>query len=133
VGAASSPIRRGGGVAFGPSPRSYARNVPKKVRKAALRMALSDKLQNGMMVVLNDFSLPEIKTKAFLEIMTNFGAEKALVVTESKNVNLEKSSRNIPNIKVLRCEGLNVYDVLKHDHLFFVQPAVEKIQEVLVP
>jgi large subunit ribosomal protein L4 len=133
VGAASSPIRRGGGVAFGPSPRSYARIVPKKVRKAALRMALSDKLQNGMMVVLNDFSLPEIKTKAFMEIMASFGAEKALVVTESKNVNLEKSSRNIPNIKVLRYEGLNVYDVLKHDHLFFVQPAVEKIQEVLVP
>jgi large subunit ribosomal protein L4 len=131
VGSAASPTRRGGGVAFGPMPRKYERKVSKKVRKAALRMALSDKFRNDRLVVLDGFDLPDIKTKAFVEVMKNFEADKALIVTMGKNETLEKSARNVPRVKVLRSEGLNVYDVLNHDHLFVVENAVGTIQEAL--
>ncbi len=133
VGAASSPIRRGGGVAFGPVPRKYQTRVPKKVRKAALRMALTDKLRNDRLVVIDDFTFPEIKTARFVEAMKNFDVRKALIVLEDGNENLEKSSRNVPWVKVLRREGLNVYDILNHDHLFLAQAAIGKIEEALVP
>lgn len=133
VGAASSPIRRGGGVAFGPVPRKYQVRVPKKVRKAALRMALTDKLRNDRLVVIDDFTFPEIKTARFVEAMKNFDVRKALIVLEDGNENLEKSSRNVPWVKVLRREGLNVYDILNHDHLFLAQAAIGKIEEALVP
>lgn len=132
VGSSSSPTRRGGGVAFGPIPRKYDRKVSKKMRKAALRMALSDKFQNNKLVVLDGFDLPEIKTREFVNVMKGFDAEKALIVTAGTNGVLEKSARNVPRMKVLRCEGLNVYDVLNYDHLFVVEPAIEKIQEALV-
>ena len=133
VGAASSPTRRGGGVAFGPVPRKFRKRVPKKVRRAALRMALTDKLQNDRLVVIDDFDFPEIKTGHFVEAMRNFEVRKALIVVEDKNENLEKSSRNVPWVKVLRHEGLNVYDILNHDHLFLAQSAIGKIEEALVP
>jgi large subunit ribosomal protein L4 len=131
VGSANSPTRRGGGVAFGPVPRKYERKVPKKVRKAALRMALSDKFRNDRLVVLDGFDLPEVKTKAFVKVMRNFEADKVLIVTQGKNENLEKSARNVPRVKVLRSEGLNVYDVLNHDHLFLVENTIGTIQEAL--
>ncbi len=131
VGSAASPTRRGGGVAFGPSPRQYVVKVPKKVRKAALRMALTDKLQNEKLIVIDDFSLPQIKTKAFVEVMKRFETGTALIVTEDLDVNLDKSSRNVPWVKVMRREGINVYDVLKYDNLFVEQPALKKIEEVL--
>ncbi|MFO7987697.1 MAG: 50S ribosomal protein L4 [Desulfatiglandaceae bacterium] len=131
VGAASSPTRKGGGVAFGPAPRTYTKRVPKKIRKAALRMALSDKVRENQLIVVDDFSLPEIKTKRFVETMQRFEVDKALIVTREKSVNLEKSSRNVPQVKVMRHEGLNVYDVLKYDHLFLERPAIEKIEEAL--
>lgn len=133
VGAASSPTRRGGGVAFGPSIRSYAQDIPKKVKKGALRMALTDKFQNGRLMVVLDFNLPEIKTKNFVEVMNDFGVNKALIITEDKNENLEKSSKNVPWVKVMRYQGLNVYDILNHDHLFMVQSAIPKIEEALIP
>ena len=131
VGSAASPTRRGGGVAFGPIPRKYERKVSKKVRKAALRMALSDKFRSDRLVVLDGFELPEIKTKAFVDVMKNFEADKALIVTMGKNETLEKSARNVPRVKVLRCEGLNVYDVVNHEHLFLVKNAIGTIQEAL--
>lgn len=133
VGAASSPTRKGGGVAFGPVPRSYSRKVSKKIRRSALRMVLTDKLQNDLLVVLQEFDLPEIKTRKFLEVMEDFRVKKALIVTDEKNENLEKSSRNVPWVKVLRHEGLNPYDIMRHEHLFMVQSAVPKIEEALVP
>lgn len=133
VGSASSPTRRGGGVAFGPSHRNYAQDIPKRVRKGALRMALTDKLQNDRLMVVLDFNLPEIKTKHFVEVMNDFGVRKALIVTENKNETLEKSSKNVPWVKVIRHEGLNVFDILNHDHLFLVQSAIPKIEEALVP
>lgn len=132
VGAASSPTRRGGGVTFGPVPREYVRKVPKKVRKSALCMALTDKFQNDRLVVLSDFRLPKIKTKDFVDIMKNFDVRKVLIVTENKNESLEKSSKNVPGVQVLRYQALNVYDILRYDHLFMVQPAVTKIEEALL-
>lgn len=131
VGDAASPTRRGGGVIFGPSPRKYTLKVPRKVKKAALRMALSDKLANGQLVVVDALVLPEIKTKDFVGMMNRFDVTRALFVTVDKKPNLETSSRNVRTAKVMRCEGLNVYDVLMYDHLFLEQPAIEKIEEAL--
>ena len=133
VGAASSPTRRGGGVAFGPKTRPYTQSIPKKVKKGALRMALSDKFQNDRLRVVLDFNLPEIKTRKFVDVMNDFGVKKALIITEDVNENLERSSNNVPWVKVLRCQGLNVYDILNHEHLFLVQSAIPKIEEALIP
>ena len=96
-------------------------------------MALTDKLRNDRLVVIDDFTFPEIKTARFVEAMKNFDVRKALIVLEDGNENLEKSSRNVPWVKVLRREGLNVYDILNHDHLFLAQAAIGKIEEALVP
>ncbi len=131
VGSGSSPTRKGGGVAFGPSPRKYDQKVSKKVKKAALRMALSDKVLCDQLIVIDDFSLPEIKTKRFVEAMNQFDVRKALIVTHGKSENLEKSSKNVPRIKVMRYEGLNVYDILNYDSLFLERVAIEKIEEAL--
>jgi large subunit ribosomal protein L4 len=131
VGPASSPIRRGGGVVFGPTPRGYFTKVNRKVRKAALRMALADKLKIGKLIVVDDFQLEKIKTKTFFEILRNFNVESALIVSEEPNETLEKSSRNIPNVKLLRAEGINVYDILRYEYLLFVEPALGKVEEAL--
>ena len=132
VGSASSPTRKGGGVAFGPVPRKYNRKVSKKVRKAALRMALTDKAQTEQLIVVDSFDLSEIKTKSFVNVMKNFGVNKVLIITQDRSVNLEKSSSNVPWVKVMRYQGLNVYDILKYDHLFLEQSAVGEIEEALV-
>ena len=132
VGQASSPTRRGGGVAFGPSPHKYVRKVPKKVKRSALRMALTDKFQADRLIVVSGFDLPEIKTKDFVEAMENFKVDRALIVTHEKNEVLEKSSKNVPWVKVMRHEGLNVYDILRHEHLFLDQSAISMIEEALL-
>lgn len=132
AGDAASPTRKGGGVTFGPKPRSYDQKIPKKLGKLALRMALSDKFRNERLLVVNDFNLPETKTKQFAQVLKGFDVRKALIVTPEKNEGLERSSRNVPGVKVLRYEGLNVYDVLNHDHLFLVQSAIPKIEEALI-
>ena len=131
VGAASSPTRRGGGVAFGPSPRTYGKKVSKKVRKAALRMAITDKVQGDQLVVVDDFSLPEIKTKHLVGVMKGFEVKRALIVTLDRQESLEKSSKNVPWVKVMRYQGLNVYDILKHEHLFLSQSAIVRMEEAL--
>jgi large subunit ribosomal protein L4 len=95
-------------------------------------MALTDKFQNERLVIVDAFDLSEVKTKRFVEVMKIFDASKALIVTEEKNENLEKSSRNVPWVKVMRHEGLNVYDILNHEHLFLVQSAIPKIEEALI-
>lgn len=132
AGAASSPTRRGGGVAFGPIPSKKRFNVPKKIRKAALRMALTDKVQSNRLVVVSDFNLAEIKTSNFIQVMKNFEVNKVLIITEDKNENLEKSSKNVPWVKVMRYQGINVSDILSYDHLFLVQSAIMKVEEALV-
>ena len=131
-GSFSSPTRRGGGVAFGPSPRKYFKKVPKKVRRAALVMALSDKLRSERLFVVENFNLPEIKTRNFVKVLDRFEVCDALIVTDENNLNLEKSSKNVPAVKVMRYQGLNVYDILTHDHLFLVQTAIPKLEEALI-
>jgi large subunit ribosomal protein L4 len=95
-------------------------------------MALTDKLKSDQLIVLDKLELPEIKTKQFVGVMKNFDVNKALIVTHEKSENLEKSSGNVPWVKVMRYQGLNVYDILKYDHLFLEEPAIGKIQEALI-
>ena len=127
-GSIKDPLLRGGGVIFGPQPRSYEYNVPKKVRKLGLKMALSDKFQNEKLSVINALELDEIKTKALVAILDNLKLEKVLVVTAEKDENLLLSARNLQKVKVLPPEGLNVYDLLKYDNLLLLAPAVEQIE-----
>ncbi len=131
AGTIRSPLWRGGGVIFGPTRRDFGFSIPKKVRKQALRIALSVRVGEGKLLVLNQFQLKEIKTKSFLEVLSRFGVEKALIVIGGENFNLERSARNVPGVKVLRVEGLNVYDILHHENLILLKDAVEKIQERL--
>ncbi len=123
-----SPLLRGGGVVFGPDGRIYAFKVPKKVRKLALKMALSSKLQANELMVLDKFELKQIKTKDFVDLLNGLNLTNALIVTGDKNENLELSSRNVPDIKVLRSEGLNVYDILKYKTLILLEPVVKNIE-----
>jgi len=123
-----SPLLRGGGVVFGPDGRNYKYQVPKKVKKLALKMALSSKLNQKELVVLDRFELEEIKTQEFVGILNTLNLNSALIVTDKSNENLELSSRNIRNVKVLRSEGLNVYDILKYHTLVLLEPAVKNIE-----
>ncbi|MEN8688726.1 MAG: 50S ribosomal protein L4 [Desulfobacterales bacterium] len=123
-----SPLMRGGGVIFGPHPRSFASKVSKKVRKLALKMALTSKLQENELVVLDKFDLEKVKTKDFIEIVQALRLDNALIVTDNKDEILELSSRNVPRIKVLRSEGLNVYDILKYKNLVLLEPAINDIE-----
>ena len=122
------PLLRGGGVVFGPEPKSYAYNVPKKVKRLALKMALSSKLQEDSLVVLDKLELEEIKTQKFTEVLDAFSVKNALIITKEKNEKLELSSRNVPGIKVLRSEGLNVYDILKYKSLILLESSIESIE-----
>jgi large subunit ribosomal protein L4 len=123
-----SPLLRGGGSVFGPDPRSYAYKVPKKVRRLALKMALTSKLKDNKLVVLNGLDLDEIKTRKFVDVMQALKVRKALIVTDAENERLEKSSRNVPYVKVLRNEGINVYDLLAHENLILLESSVAAIQ-----
>ncbi|UCG13042.1 MAG: 50S ribosomal protein L4 [Deltaproteobacteria bacterium] len=132
AGTRSSPLWRGGGVTFGPKPREYGPKVSKKIRKQALKMALSSKLNDDQMVVLDSFGLSEIRTKAFVEVLQTFGIENVLVVIPETDNLLERSARNVPYTKVLRSEGLNVYDILRYRHLVLMKDAVSKIESALL-
>ncbi|MBP7765228.1 MAG: 50S ribosomal protein L4 [Deltaproteobacteria bacterium] len=132
AGTSRSPIWRGGGIVFGPQPRDYSYSVPKKVRKNAMISALSLKVKEQKMTILRDFPMEKISTKAFQKVVDLFGLKKALFVIDGDNVVLMKSSRNIKNVKMIRSEGINVYDVLKHDHLVLLEPSVKKIEGALL-
>ena len=128
AGTRRSPLWRGGGTIFGPMPRDYSFALPKKVKRAALRAALSLKHQEGKLILLNDFPLEGFKTRQVLEVLRRFQVEDALIITDEKRPYLERSARNIPGIEVIRYEGLNVYNILNHEHLILIRPAIEKIQ-----
>jgi len=123
-----SPLLRGGGVVFGPDGRNYTQKVTKKVRKLALKMALSSKLFENELMVLDQFGLEQIKTKAFVDILNTLKLNNALIVIEKQDEHLELSSRNVPDVKVLRSDGLNVYDILKYRTLVLLEPAVKNIE-----
>ena len=127
-GSVKSPLRKGGGVIFGPSPRSYAYKVPKKVRSLALKMALSSKLSDNTLFVIDDFKLEEVKTKALSGVLGTLNLQDLLIVSDSEDLNLALSSRNIPDIKVIKTVGLNVYDILKFKNLLLVESTIKNIE-----
>lgn len=132
AGTRNSPLWRGGGVAFGPKPRDYSYNLPKKVRKLGLRMALSSRFNDKLLLVLDEFQMAEIKTKDFLKIMAGFSIKNGLIITHGPNENLEKSSRNVEGFKLLPTGGLNVYDILKHEYIILLQPCISQLEERLL-
>lgn len=123
-----SPLLKGGGVTFGPVPRDYAIKVPKKVRRLALKMALTSKCQEKELIVVDALTLNRIKTKDFVKFAQALGTRSALIVTGDKNENLELSARNVPGIKVLRSEGINVFDILRYDNLILEEAALTAIE-----
>jgi large subunit ribosomal protein L4 len=130
-GSSRSPLQPGGGTVFGPHPRDYHYLVPKKVRRSALRSALTVRYGGANMRILDKLELSEISTKDFNSIIKALNLKKPLFVIDRKDETVEKSARNIPYVKVLRTEGLNVYDVIKHENLILTVDALRKIEEVL--
>lgn len=131
-GSRTSPLWRGGGVTFGPKPRDYSYRLPKKVRRLALRMALSARFGEGNLVVLDQFGMGGIKTKDFVKVMHNFQFDNCLIVTAGDNKNLFLSARNAVGYKVLPAEGLNVYDILKYSKLMLEQSTLAQLEERLM-
>ncbi len=129
-GSTRSPQWTGGGVVFAPKPRDYSFKMNKKEKRIALLSALSSKVADNKIVVLDSFNLDEIKTKKFAEVMGNLKVNKALVVIEGENKNVVLSGRNIPTVKVSATNEINTYDVLKYETLVVTKAAVEKLEEV---
>ena len=131
-GSTRSPLWIGGGTVFGPSPRSYYKAMPRKARRLAVKSALSEKVNNNDLIVMEELTLAAPKTKEVLNILNNFqvGDAKVLFITEG-DVNVEKSARNIQGVKALAYTGLNIFDILHHDKLFITKGAVAQIEEVL--
>ena len=129
AGTRKSPIWRGGGTTFGPKPRDYSFKLNRKVKQQAVAMALSARYQEGNLVVLDNFTLEAIKTKEFVSIMEVLELNNALIVVDSENEELSKSSRNVPGYKVMKTDGVNVYDILLHEKLVLLQPAIERLEE----
>ena len=129
-GSTRAPQWTGGGIVFAPKPRDYSFKMNKKEKRAALCSALSSKVAESQIIVLDEFKLDEIKTKKFVEVMNNLKASKALVVLEGENKNVVLSGRNIPTVKVTATNEINTYDVLKYETLVVTKAAVEKLEEV---
>ena len=129
-GSTRSPQWTGGGVVFAQKPRDYSFKMNKKEMRIALLSALSSKVADNKIVVLDAFNLDEVKTKKFAEVMSNLKVDKALVVIEGENKNVVLSGRNIPTVKVSATNEINTYDVLKYETLVVTKAAVEKLEEV---
>lgn len=132
AGSIRSPLWRGGAVLFGPKPRDYGFSLPKKVRRLALRSALSSKVNGQEFIVLDDLSLTEAKTREIVKVLKALNlSKKTLIVTDELNDVVDRSARNIEGVKATAVEGLNVYDVLKYDVVVMTKAAVTKTEEVL--
>ena len=131
-GTIKSPVQVGGGVAHGPSPRDYSYTVPKKVRRQALRSALSLHAQNNQLTIIENLELPEIKTRQLIDFFDRFDVKKALVIDGEGNRNLQLSCRNLKDFQVLPAAGINVYDLLRFDHLIVTKDAIKVIEERLL-
>lgn len=129
-GSIRSPQWTGGGVVFAPKPRDYSFKLNKKVKRLALKSALTTKVNDAKLVVVDEISLNEIKTKEMANVLKNINVNKALVVLEDDNKNAALSARNIPTVKTASVSTINVYDILKYDSLVMTKSVVEKIQEV---
>ncbi len=131
AGSETSPVWRGGGVVFPPKPREYTLSLPRKVRRSALRSALSSRYQTSNVRILDSLVLDRISTKNVSGILKTLNLTKPLLVVYGKDEILEKSVRNLPNAKVLRVEGLNVYDIVRHDQFVITVDALKRIEEAL--
>jgi large subunit ribosomal protein L4 len=132
-GSIRSPIWRKGGVVFAPKPRSYRYSLPKKVRRLAMKSALSSKVNEEAILVLDSLELKEAKTKEMAKVLDNFNInKKALIVLEGKNETVERAARNIPGVKLAYVNTLNVLDILNYDNFVITQDAVKKVEEVYV-
>jgi large subunit ribosomal protein L4 len=130
-GCRRAPQYPGGGVAFGPQPKTYSLSMNKKARKAALRSALSMLYKKDAITVLNSIDLPSVKTKGFVEVLHAFNLDKTLVITDTANPNLELSARNVKNVKVTGPDGLNIFDIMKYQSVVFTEAAVRRVEGVL--
>ena len=131
AGSSRSPLWRHGGTVFGPQPRDYSYSMPKKEKRAALAAALSSKVSDNRMIVLDKLELAGPRTKQMAELLKALGVtESALVLITAENKNVALASRNMPNVKVLRMENINVYDLLKYRYLITTQDALTTMQEV---
>lgn len=130
-GSTRAPHWVGGGVSFAPKPRDYSYKVPKKVKRLALKSALSSKVLNNQIIVLDELNLEQPKTKEMAKILSNIKADKkALIVMDEKNINVIKSAKNISNVQTALVNTLNVYDILKFDSFIITKDAVRKVEEV---
>lgn len=130
-GSIRAPQWKGGGIVFGPTPRSYAYKLPKKVRRLALKSALSSKALDNGILVLDQLSFAAPKTKEVVALLKNLKSDRrTLVVTSEYDENVALSARNIPGVKFVSAVGINVLDVMLHDKLIITKDAVEKVQEV---
>ena len=129
AGSRTSPLWRGGGVVVGPKPRDYSFKLNKKVKQQAVAMAMSARLQEENLIVLDDFPMENVKTKDFVSVMKALNVENGLIVIDGDADNLKLSSRNVVGFKVLPSEGLNVYDILLHKKLVLVKPVIESLEK----
>lgn len=130
-GSIRSPIWRGGGITFGPKPRKYGFKLPKKLRRLALKSALSAKVLANEIIVLDNLVFAAPKTKEMVKVLNNLKARNPLLVTAQLDENVFKSARNIPGVKPVTAAGINVYDLLKHGSLVITRDAVARVEEVL--
>ena len=129
-GSTRSPQWTGGGVVFAPTPRDYSFKMNKKEKRAALKSALTSRVEENKFIVIDEIALSEIKTKSIANMLKGLNVEKALVVLEDGNVNAEISARNIADVKTAKTNTINVFDVLKYNTVIATKAAVEKIEEV---
>jgi len=130
-GCIRAPHYPGGGVAFGPQPKIYNLSMNKKARKVAIRSALSLLFKGDRITVVNNLDLDAISTKSFAGVLNKFELAKTLLVIEAENKNLELSARNIKNVKVLKADALNIFDVMKYQYIMMTQDAVKKVEGAL--
>lgn len=132
AGTIRSPLWRKGGIIFAPKPRSYAYSIPRKKRRLAVKSVLSAKVNGGDIIVLEDLAFNQPKTKDMINVLANLKVEKkALVVTADTTGYVQESARNIPGVKPVAADGINVYDLLNHDKLIITKAAIAKVEEVL--
>ncbi|MEZ7978679.1 MAG: 50S ribosomal protein L4 [Myxococcota bacterium] len=129
-GTTRAPQFQGGGVVFGPVPRGYSHKLPKKVRAAALKSALSQRVLDSAITIVDELTVDGFKTKRIVEILTTLGLAEGttLIVIEEANSTVEASARNLPGVSVVRTEGVNVYDLLRHKNVLMTKSAIEKLQ-----
>ncbi len=131
VGTIRSPLWRGGGITFGPQARDFGYTMPRKARRAALKSVLSSRFQEGSLRVIEELKMSKPRTKSVVEALKNLETQRALIVTDENDVDLYKSTRNIPGVSSKRAKDISVYDIMSHKHLVLTRAAVPVVEEVL--